>query len=483
MRILNISSKVLPGIFLFTCFFSLTTFAQKIWTLRQCIEYAKENSLTLKQAEYGIQLAALTRAQNKAARLPSLNGSASGGMQFGRTIDPTTNSFNNQRISFNSYRLDASVPLFSGGAINNRIRQSELDLKAAKADAAFAFNNTALNIANAFLQILMAEEQLENARKRIELTRQQLEQTDKMIAAGTLPPNDRLEVEAQLARDEQVIVQAENLVQLNYLSLKEFMQLPPGTDMKIARPQLDLNDVTDPATVSFSRVYSVALSTQPQVQRDEMRLKSSEVGVDIARAALMPTLTLFGGLDTRWSSASRVVTGFQTERAQQNFYFPNQPDPVTIEFDVQSPVLEKNPFPDQLDQNLGQSVGLALNVPIYNNNRNKINVERARVGILNAKLQSDLTKQQLQVDVQNAIANARAAHRNWVAAVKTMEAARAAFENAEKRYNIGAISSFQYTQARNTYDMAQIDLVVAKYDYVFRSKIIDYYLGRQIEIK
>jgi len=464
-------------------FFSFCSFSQETWSLQKCIEYAKENSLTLKQAEYGIQLSALNDKQNRLARLPSLSASATGGMQFGRTIDPTTNSFNNQRISFNNYRLDASVPIYTGGQITNAIRQGEYDLKASKADAAFAFNNTALNIANAYLQILMAKEQLANAQKRRGLTEEQLAQTDKMIQAGTLPENDRLEVLAQIARDEQTIVQSQNLIDINYLNLKEFMQLDPSIDLVIEAPEIELDAMTDPDVYAFREVYSTAVVSQPQVVRDEMRMKSAEIGVDISRGAMQPTLSLFGGLDTRWSSASKVVTGTETGRVSQNVYIPGQTDPVEFEFETTTPLFADNPFFDQLDQNLGQSVGLSLNVPIYSNGRNQLNVERSKVGILNAKLQSDLTKQQLKVDVQNAIASAKAAKRSMDAANKTVEAANAAFQNATKQYELGAINTFQYTTARSNLDMAEIDATVSKYDYLFRVKIIDFYMGKEIKIK
>ncbi len=471
------------AVLMFACSFSPTSFSQETWSLQRCVEYAKENSLTLKQAQYGIELAALTNKQNRLAKLPSINGTGSGGFQFGRTIDPTTNSFRNQRIGFNNLRINASMPVYNGGQINNSIKQSEFDLKASQADATFAFNNTVLSIANAYLQILMAEEQLGNAQKRKHLSEEQLEQTDKMIRAGTLPENDRLDVLAQIARDEQTIVQSQNLIDLNYLNLKEFMQLDPSTEIKIEIPEIEIGDDSDPDAHSFREVYSTAVVSQPQVLRDEMNLRSAEIGVDIARGALLPTIALFGGVDTRWSSASKVVTGTVSERVpQSSFYLPGATEPLDFEIEVQRPIFADHPYIDQLDQNLGQNIGLSLNVPIYNNGRNQINVERAKVGILNAKLQSDLTKQQLKVDVQNAIANARAAKRSLDAANKTVKAASAAFENAQKQYELGAINTFQFTTARNNLDIAEIDATVSKYDYLFRVKIVDFYMGKEIRI-
>lgn len=462
--------------------FGHSIYAQDTWDLRKCIDYAQENSLTLKQAKYSAQMAGLTDKQNRMNRLPSVNGVTTGGFQFGRTIDPTTNSFNNERITFQSYGVNANMAIYNGGSINKSIEQSGYDLKAAQADANVAFNNTALNIANAYLQILMAEEQLENAQKRKVLSEEQLTQTDKLIQAGTLPENDRLEILAQIARDEQTIIQAQNLIDLNYLNLKEFMQLDPSTDITIERPEVVIPNNADPIVTTFTEVYRTAVSTQPQIIRDEMSLKSAELDVDLAQAAMLPQLALFAGIDTRWSSAARQYLGeIPNGNVNEQVVLINNNE-VTVGFPGSESQFEDISYIDQLDQNFGQNLGLQLSVPLYNNHRNAINVERAKIGILNSKLQSDLTKQQLKVDVQNAIASARAGQRSMQAAEKTLDAARAAYENAQRQYELGVINTFQFTTARNSMDMAEIDLTVAKYDYLFRLKIIDFYLGKKLEL-
>ena len=198
--------------FLFCAFIFTGATAQKAWSLEQCVEYAQKNSLTIKQAQYGIKNAELTNKQRKFNRLPNVNGSISGGFQFGRTIDPTTNSFNNERIGFNSYNINAGVTVFNGNRINNSIKQSQIDLDASILDAEASVNNISLMVASAYLSILLAEEQLENAINRRNLSQEQLDQTEKLIQAGTLPVNDRLDFVAQIALDEQTIIEAQNLV-------------------------------------------------------------------------------------------------------------------------------------------------------------------------------------------------------------------------------------------------------------------------------
>lgn len=463
--------------------FSLLSFsasAQETWSLQKCIEYARDNSLTLKQAQYGIEMAKLTDRQNRLAKLPSVSGSASGGLQFGRTIDPVTNTFDNQRISFNSYGINGGATLYSGGRINNTIKQGAIDVKAAQEDAATAYNDIALNIANVYLQILMLEEQLDNATKRRDLSLQQLNNTDKLIQAGTLPVNDRLDVLAQIANDDQSIVQAQNSIDINYLNLKGLMQLDPSTDIKVEKPAIVIPADANPDALTFREVYANALGNQPQIRSAELNMESAALDVDIARSALLPTLSIFGGIDTRWSSASKVVDQVTNSYFNQTVRI-NGTD-VNVEFPSQEVTFKDNPYFDQLDQNFGQNIGLSLQVPIYSNGRNRINVDRAEVGILNARLQSDQTRQQLKNDVQQALANARAGRRTLEASQKAADAARVAFENAEKRFSLGSINNLQLLTARNTYDIAQTNLIVAKYDYLFRLKIVDFYLGRELKL-
>jgi outer membrane protein len=466
--------------------------AQDTWSLQRCIEFARTNSLTLKQAEYNIAFAKLTDKQNQLSRLPNASANTSAGWQFGRTIDPTTNSFNNRTIAFNSMGLNVGATLFAGGRINNTIKQGKIDVQAAEKDAMASFNNIALNIANAYLSILMAEEQLDNANRRLKLSQDQLSQTNKLIDAGSLPANDRLDVLAQIANDEQAIVQSKNSIELNYLTLKELMQIDPATDLKIERPEFNIPADANPTAVSFGEVYGKAVNTQPQIIASELRVHSAEVDIKLAQSGYYPSISLFGGLDSRWSDASKlydIETG--TVRVNNIYYVNTTPlglplgvVPVDIGTDVPYvDAIPKNyPYFDQIKDNFGQNIGAALRIPIYSNGVNDINVQRAQVGILNAQVNSDLQKQQLKNDVQQSIASARAAQLTLEASQKAIDAAKVAFENAELRFKLGTINNLQLLTARNTYDTAQTNLTVAKYDYLFRLKILDFYLGKEIKL-
>ena len=473
---------LLVAVFIFCCFQS--SFAQETWSLEKCIEYAQQNSLAIKSAKYTIEDAQLSEKQARLQRMPGVSGRGSFGQQFGRTVDPTTNAFNNQRIGFSSLGVDANVTLFDGGRIHNQVKQSEIDVQAARISELVQTNDLALNIANSYLQILNAQEQLENAKIRKTLSQEQLNRTDKLIDAGTLPANDRLDILAQLARNDQQIIQASNSVEINYLNLYQLLELQIGKEFIVQKPEVVIPDSDDLEAIAFQKIYETALTTQPQIKLDELRVQSAEVNVNLAKANMYPSLTLFGGLSTNWSSAARQ---FNLDNAIFDFGDANPVLVNGLPANVAQLELANSPFDnisyfDQLDQNFGQNIGLSLNIPIYSRGQNKVAVERAQLGILNAGVTAQRNRQALKTEVQTAIANARAAKQNLEAAQKTVEANTRAYENSQKRFDLGSINTFDLTTAKNNLDTSEVDVVVAKYEYLFRLKIVDYYLGKEIKL-
>ncbi len=451
------------------------------WSLEKCVDYALKNSLRIKQSQALLRDGELSVKQGQLSRLPSLNATTGAGAQFGRTIDPFTNTFATSSIKFNSLGLSAGMPLYTGGRINATIHQSKLELEARRYDMENTANTLALEVARAYLTILLAQEQLDNAQRQLALSRQQLDQTDKLIRAGALPPNDLLDVLAQVARNEQVVVEVRNAVNGAYLGLRQLMELPAEELLLIERPQIEIPERVDEATFSFPAVYATALSTQPQIKAGDLRLITAGDNITLARAGMLPTLSIGGNLNTAFSSVAQRVAGFQTFRQQQTIFIDGQP--LVFETDVLRPILEDIPYFNQLSNNFGQSFGLNLSIPIYNNHRNNIAVERARLGMLNQELQNRQQRQLLQTTVQQAINDALAAREAWEAGRKAVEAAQAAFDNAQKRFDLGAINALQYSTARITLDSAQVDLIRAKYQYLFNLKNVEFFMGKPLQLK
>ncbi len=458
--------------------FSVKGLAQDAWSLQRCVAYALEQNLTIQQAKASYQLAELSERQAKAARLPSVNGNVNLGEQYGRTIDPTTNTFVNTGITFNSMSLNANVPLFTGWRIQRSIDAAKLDAQASQADLEHARNTLALQVAQAYLTVLLAEEQVANTQSQLALSQNQQKNTLQLIDAGNLPAGDRFNGMAQIARDEQAVIAAENNLELSYLTLKQLLQLEPEVQMVLEKPSVGTPS-SDYEVLQLIDVYETATAAQPNLKAASFRVKGAERNVGVAKAAYYPTLSLFGNLSANYSSQFKTFapTGaFDT--VFQNILLNGSE--IQVGFPQPQIGSSEIPYLKQLDQTFGQAVGLNLSIPIYQNGRTRLSVERAKLGVLNAQLQQNQVRQQLKNDIQVAIANVRSAKKQMEAAQKTLEASQLAFENAEKRYQIGASNAFERSTARNSFDIASNNLSVAKYDYLFKIKVLEFYLGKPI---
>jgi outer membrane protein len=468
------------GIFLCVFVWLQNLSAQEIWSLEKCVKYAQDNSLSIKQAAFSVKNAQLTQKGNELSRYPSVNASVGGGMQFGRSIDPTSNTFNSRNFGYNNGTVSFNVPIFNGFRIQNSIKQSQIDVKAAEADAEQAVQNLALNVASAYLQVLLAGEQLANAQRTIAISQDQLARLEKLIKVGSQPENSRFDVQAKIASDEQRMVTAKNQEDLAYLNLKQLLLLDMDYDLRIEKPNITLPADVTPENIVAKEVYVSAITRQPQVRAGDLRLQSAKYGIDIAKAQLLPTLGLGGSTSTNFSSLAQRIKGFQDYTVKQSVEFNGQKAEIGIL--QKQPILEDTPYGDQVSNNFGQGIGLSLNIPIYNNGRSKIAVERANLNILNQEIANRRIQEQLKSDVNRAVADARAAKKQYEAAEKTVAAQRNAFNNTEKRYQIGAMDTFLYTQAKNNLDVSESNLISAKYEYLFRLKVIDFYMGKNLTI-
>jgi len=458
--------------------------AQEVWTLERCVQYAFENNLTVKQAEANVKTALLTERQAKASRLPNVSASFNAGEQFGRTIDPTSNQFSTVATGYNSVGVSAGVNLFNGGLIHHTVKQAKWDAQAAQADASQTTNTLALQIAQAYLNILLFEEQYKNAQKRIAQSTEQLNQTQKLIDAGTLPNADKYNILAQIAQGEQAAVQSQNSVELAYLSLKQLLQLEPDYELSIERPAIAIPADAAPESLTLTPLYTAALGTQPNIQAADFRIKSAEEGIFLAKSAYWPTVSLFANLSSNYSTQ---LLDFQNgtflgqELSPPVIVKVNDVD-VTIQQYIARYSYNKVSYLDQIDQNFGQGVGLNISIPIYQNGRVRLNVERAQLNVINAQLQQNQVRQTLKNDIQTSIANARAARKQLDAAQKTYDATKIAFENTQKRHALGAVNTLDLTTAKNNLDISENDLTVARYDYLFKLKILDFYEGKPLTL-
>jgi len=467
--------------FILLLFGSLTMVkAQNRWSLQKCVTYATENSLAIKQSIAQIRNAELTLKQNQLSRLPNLNAGVSGGYQFGRTIDPTTNTFALEGIGFNSYSLKTGIQVFGGGIIKHNILRSKYELEAGKLEAEATENNLGLQVAAAYLNVLLADEQLVIAKTRLFQSQNQLNQINRFIEVGARPINERYDFEAALALDQQALIEAENFLIRSNLILRQFLLIPDGTPFDIEKPEIKIPEDVDVDGISANELFVGAVDILPQVKAAEKRLQAANIGILQAKANLLPTLSLFASLRSNFSNQARTITGFDVTKVKQNVFINNLP--VALEIEQNVPTFAKKEYFDQVRENFGQSLGLQLNIPIYNNRQVKINIERAKLGVISNEVAKEQARQQLRTEIEQTLTAVRASQRTLEAANLSLKAATAAFENAQKRYELGAINSLELNTARTNMERAKSDRIRSRFQHLFNLKQVDFYQGRPITL-
>lgn len=454
--------------------------AQEIWTVEQCIQYALEQSLTIERAQVNEEFAEVALKQSQQARWPSLNVNTQGGLNFGRVINPSTNQFETDDSYYHGLSIGSGMMLFGGNQINNGIKQANIDLEAAQEDLKQARVNLALDVALAYLNVLFAQENVTNAETTLALSESQLEQIDKLIAAGSRPQNERYDIVAQIALDQKNLVQFENEVEQNMLILKQLMRLDPGFDLQVVTPEFEEELLQRLDNYTFESVYTSALETQPQIKAQELRIESAKYGEKLARSTTLPTFSMGANAGTNWSDLDQQVTSYETIfQPIEGLYLNGMPLPIEQELEVPKS-FETTPYFDQWNDNFGFGVSFNLRVPIYNNYQNKANIDRAKLNTILELNSEEQIRQNLKIDIQNALATARAARKSLEASQLAHEAAEVAYSNSQKRFDLGTLNSYDFINARNRLTSAQINLTISKYDYIFRLLIIEYYLGRGV---
>lgn len=459
--------------------------AQEEWTLQKCIDYAFQHNIQIKQGELSIDLSEANRTQSLAGTLPSLNASGSHGYNWGQTIDPFTNQFATERIQSNSFGFNAGLNIFNGFQQMNSIKQNNLLLEASKQDQEKLKNDVALNVANAFLNVLFNQELLKIAQSNLESSTQQTDRLRKLVDAGVSAKGNLYDLEAQYAADESALIQAENNLILANLSLTQLLQMSSeeADNFKVAEP--NLNELGQTELVSNSSlVVSTALNNFPEVKSAEINVMSAEKGLDIARGGMSPNLSARFSYGTGYSGANRLVTAADTVGP-----FPIGQVAGTNEtvFSLGSQTIptdyETKSFSDQLQDNVNRSLFFTLSIPIFNGLNARTSVQRAKISMENAKLNLESTKNTLTQNVERAHADARAAYRSFLASERSVEAAQESMKYATIRYEEGVINTVDYTAARVRQDNARADLIRNKYQYLFRAKVVDFYLGKAITFR
>lgn len=440
-------NKLLAGAVLFAAV-SFNSFSQeKKWTLKECVDYALENNITIKQGENTLLSNEQDIIAAKGNFLPSVSGSLGERLSIGSGFDQVTNQrINNQTTHSFSYNLGVNQNVFNGFRTLNLYKQSQLNLEINKLELARIKDDISLNVVNAYLNVLFNIENLETAKAQYEFSKKQLDQVKSLVDAGVQPRANIYDSEATLSTDEQNVTIAENNYTLSLLSLSQLLQVPfEGFDVAVV-------EIGSPSEAllynSVDPVLDYAMANRNEIKVAEKNIENAELSTEISKSGYYPSVGFSYGFGSVWSESKNDF--------------------------------QKQAFFRELDVNKGHTFNLSVSIPIFSRFQNKTAVAKSLIQENNSKLNLDQAKLNLESNVQRAFTDAQAAYKAFLAAKKSLESQELAFKNSQERYNIGAMNAFDLEQTRIRLVNAQASLINAKYDFVFKTKVLDFYLGKPL---
>jgi outer membrane protein len=467
-------------------FFSLLVKAQERWTLQKAVDYALANNLTIRQRELQILNNQASLNQTKWQRYPTLSTNSNFGWNTGRSIDRFTNQFVTQTYNFNSWGVNANVPIFTGFQILNNIEQNKQLVEATKQDKEQARQEVALNTVLAYLNVVNNEELVEVAKLQVETSRQQLERTKKLVDAGSLPINNLYDLQSQLATDELTLVTNQNNVNLAKINLMQTMNLPLTENFQVERIAVP-DPSTDPYPQNSAQVYEIALQSQPAIKAAKHRITGSQYSVKAARGSLLPTISGFLGISTNYVSTApaQLFQGDGTSSLQQKTvgYFINSDgskQPVFADVQVSNGTYKDNTYFDQLSFNRSTNYGLSLQIPILNGYQARTQISRNLIQQRQNEYSLEQAKITLRQNIEQAYVNMVAAAQRYRANTEAVNAQQQAFNATKARFEAGLLNSVDFSLSQTRLGTAKANLVQAKYDYVFRAKILDFYQNKPL---
>jgi outer membrane protein len=425
-------------------------FAQPTWSLQKCIDYALENNIQIKQQQINNEYYQNQVNQAKLNRLPGVNGSLSNNQNFGRSLGYDNTYKNVNSSQYNGY-LSTDVTLWNGFSLQNTIKQYQFDMLAAIQDYEKAKDDLKLNIAAMYLEILFAEELEQVAKAQIEITQQQINRTKQLVDAGSLARGSLLEIEAQLAREDLALVNRQNSVQLAYLTLYQLLDLPFAESFKVEVPKLP----EIKANVSMINSYDVfknAINIRPEIKAAQLRVESAHKQLEIAKGNLYPSLGFSANYYNLFNNKYTDLTGADIS------------------------------FADQLKNNKRYSMGITLNVPVFNKFQVRNSISNAKLQVSDYEYRLQAARNVLRKDIEQAYTNALAALNRYMSSEKAVKSTQEAFRYTEEKFNVGMVNTVEYNQSKNNLAIAQSELLQARYEYIFRTKILDFYNGVPIDL-
>lgn len=440
--------------FVFMLLFGLSTQAQsKKWTLEECVKYAIQNNITIKQTELDAKTADIDKKDAKGNFLPSLNANASHSWNIGLNQDITTGLLRNQTTQFTSAGANVGVDIYKGLQNQNTLRKANLSIVAAKYKLLKMQEDVALNVANAFLQVLFNKENLKVQNEQLAINEKQYTRSEELVKAGSIPRGDLLDIKATVASNKQNVIAAENTLLISKLSLAQLLQLKEFSDFDVI-DDTNAKDENNIMGQTPTAIYEKAKEGRTELKIAKTNLEIAEKNVAIAKGAFQPTLQGFYNFNSRVSYADVVSVS--------NGLVVTSPAP---------------PFWTQFSNNKGQSFGAQLSIPIFNGFSTRNNVERSKVSLEKSKIAVEQQDLDLQRNVFTAFTDAKGALNANESAITALEARQEAYNYAKEKYAVGLMNSFDFNQSQTLLTNAQSEVLRTKYDYIFKIKILEFYFG------
>jgi outer membrane protein len=471
--------KVTFLIFIIILFQTRISFSQDNWSLEKCITHALENNITIKQQELYTRNYEVNRMQSILNLLPSLNASGGYSTSSGRVADQTTYQFtNNQTVNSISASLNLNLTVFNGFQKINTINQNQYNLLASLKDLEKLRNDISLNVAAAYLQILFNMELVQIAKNQVGVTQLQVDRTSKLVDAGSLPMGNLLEIQSQQASEELQLINYQNSLDISYLTLSQILELDSVGSFKILVP--DFSKVgEDDIITTVNEIYQDALISLPQIRSSEFKLKSAESGLAIARGGTSPRFFISGSYGSGYTDIRKQQTP-NTKDTTVQIGTTQSAEPVfTL---LKTPIYENYPLKMQLKDNASTTITFGASIPLFNGWMVRSNISNSKINVLNSKYVLDVTKKQLYKDIQQAYADAIASLKKYRSTDKALSAINLSYKYTEQKFEVGLVNTVDYYTAKNQLAKTQSDLLQAKYDYIFRSRILDFYRGRPLKL-
>jgi outer membrane protein len=442
--------------FLFMLLFVFATQAQsKKWTLEECVKYAIENNISIKQTALDTQSAEINKQGAVGSFLPKFSANGSHSWNIGSTTNAITNARENQTTQFTSIGADAGIDIYKGLQNQNNLRKANLSVVVAKYQLQKMQEDISLNVANAFLQVLFNKENLKVQQEQLAINQKQMTRSQELVNAGTIPRGDLLDIKATLVSGNQKVIAAENALLISKLSLSQLLQLKDFETFDV----IDDTNAKDEKGILLQTpiaIYDKAKQTRTELKIANTNLKIAEKDVAIAKGNLQPTLT--GGY--RFNTSAGYSDRF-------------------LGLDTNGKPITAGPLPvfDQFNNNKGHNIALSLSIPIFNGFSAKNNVQRSQVSLEKTKIALEQQNQNLERSVYTAFTDAKGAMNAHESAIIALEARQEAYNYAKEKNAVGLMNSFDLNQSQTLFSNAQSEVLRTKYDYIFKIKILEFYFG------